>query len=464
MFDILDSIVGKTNFWVELRFHSRKALSFRAENGKLSNASTSIYTGVGVRTLVKGCWGFASTSILSIDGIWKAVEEAKSAAEHSDSLKKKKVSSLPASGLARGEFRPTVTNDVSAHDVDEKITLVLDTEKKAHAISKHVISASCVYSEMIDEKYIVNSDGAHVHILDVKPEFRILSVAAEDGEMQMGYASAGVTGGWGELFKYESPEELAQRSVRIAVNKLRAKEPEGGEAIVILDPSLVGVLAHEAIGHTVEADFVLSGSIAKDKIGEKVGSELVTLIDSGKASIDPKAAGLTLVDDEGTEARDVIVIDKGILKSYLHNRESAGIFGVEPTGNARAFTYSDEPIIRMRNTYIAPGTSKLDDMIKATKDGYLFKGLGGGGQADANAEFMFGVLEGYKIENGKVTTPVKNVTISGQAFDVLKSVDMVSDDFEWGLGAGYCGKIQPAKVDAGGPYLRCRVKIGGSQR
>jgi len=464
MFDILDKVVGNANFWLELRYHSRKALSFAVENGKLSNASNSIYTGVGVRTLVDGCWGFASTSILSIERIWKAVEEARIAAERSNSMKKRKVSSLPSSGIAKGKFEPTITDDVRNHSVDEKIKLVLGTEKKAHLASKLIVSVSCRYSEMVDEKYIVNSDGAHVHVLDIKPEFRIMTVAMENSEMQMGFASAGVTGGWGELFKHESPEDLAIHSVKIAVNKLKAEEPEGGEATVILDPSLVGVLAHEAIGHTVEADFVLAGSIAKGKIGEKVGSKLVTLVDSGKASIGTDAAGLTLVDDEGIEAKDVIVIDKGILKSYLHNRESAGIFNVEPTGNARAFTYSDEPIIRMRNTYIEPGTSKLDDMIMATKKGYLFKRLGGGGQADANAEFMFGVLEGYKIENGKITSPVKNVTISGQAFDVLKTVDMVSDDFKWGLGAGYCGKMQPAKVDAGGPYLRCRVKIGGNQR
>jgi TldD protein len=115
----------------------------------------------------------------------------------------------------------------------------------------------------------------------------------------------------------------------------------------------------------------------------------------------------------------------------------------------------------MRNTYIAPGESSVDDLISSTKNGLYLKGLGGGGQADANAEFMFGVLEANKIKNGKITEPLREVTISGQAFDVLKSVDAVANDFLFAMGAGYCGKHQPAKVDAGGPHLRCKVRIGG---
>ncbi|GAI07032.1 unnamed protein product, partial [marine sediment metagenome] len=133
-----------------------------------------------------------------------------------------------------------------------------------------------------------------------------------------------------------------------------------------------------------------------------------------------------------------------------------------PTGNARAFEYSDEPLIRMRNTYIEPGNHELEDMILEIKKGYLLKGPMSG-QADANAEFMFGVQEAYEIKNGKLGKLLRGATISGQAFEVLNSVDAVSKDFQWDLGSGYCGKKQYAKVDAGGPYLRCKLIIGGRQ-
>jgi TldD protein len=156
-----------------------------------------------------------------------------------------------------------------------------------------------------------------------------------------------------------------------------------------------------------------------------------------------------------------VIIDHGILRDYLHSRESAAAFGMEPKGNARAFTYRDEPIIRMTNTFILPGEDNLDEMIAGIDDGFFLKELGQGGQADATAEFMFGVAEAYRIVDGKVGEMVKGITISGQAFDVLESVDAVSSDFEMAMGAGHCGKFQAAKVDAGGPYLRCRVTVGG---
>ncbi|MDP8902824.1 MAG: TldD/PmbA family protein, partial [Thermoproteota archaeon] len=156
------------------------------------------------------------------------------------------------------------------------------------------------------------------------------------------------------------------------------------------------------------------------------------------------------------------IIEKGILKSFLHNRESAMIFGTASTGNARAFQYSDEPLIRMRNTYIEPGEDELNDMIRETKHGYIIKGARNG-QADANGEFMFGAEEVHLIENGELKELLRGASISGNAFEVLQSVDMVGNEFQYDIGTGYCGKYQPAKVDGGGPYIRCTAIIGGLQ-
>jgi TldD protein len=179
--------------------------------------------------------------------------------------------------------------------------------------------------------------------------------------------------------------------------------------------------------------------------------------------LDPNAGGALLVDDEGVAASVTEIIKDGVLKSYLHNRESAALYDVAPTGNARAWLYRDEPLIRMRNTYIMPGETPLEEIISTTEDGYLVDGPLGG-QADATGEFMFGAQKVHRIEKGKITTLFRGATISGQAFDVLKTADAVSKQFRLELGSGYCGKGQPAKVDAGGPYVRCRAILGGIQK
>ena len=159
------------------------------------------------------------------------------------------------------------------------------------------------------------------------------------------------------------------------------------------------------------------------------------------------------IDDEGTPAKDVTIIENGILRSYMHSKESAARFGVEPTGNARAYSFSDEPLIRMRNTVILPGQSKLDEMIASIDDGYYFIKTGNG-QADATGEFMFGIDFGYEIKKGKLGRALKSTTIAGVAFEMLKTVSALSDDMEW-CSTGMCGKKQSISVGMGGPAIKC---------
>jgi TldD protein len=332
----------------------------------------------------------------------------------------------------------------------------------ARRSSSAVRSATCQYNEIYEEKAICTTDGAAVSFRLIRPELRLQAVAEKAGELSTGYEAVGTTGGWNCLFRNGSGEYFAEKAARTAVDLLGARHPDGGRAVVILAPSIVGLLVHEAIGHTVEADFVQAGSVAANKLGKRVASELVTLCDSGGSEFCDGAGGTIPVDDEGVVAGRTVIIKNGILKSYLHNRESAAVFGSIPTGNARAWEYSDQPLIRMRNTYLEPGTSDLEAMIESTEDGYLLDGPRNG-QADATGEFMFGVQEARRIRRGKIAELVKGVTLSGIAFDVMTTVDAVSNTFRWDLGSGYCGKGQPAKVDAGGPYVRCRALLGGMQ-
>lgn len=461
MWHLLDEVISSAKGWTELRYHDRIANKITITKGKLIESSSVQQKGVGIRVLIDGAWGFSSTSRIEKQTLIKAVAEATSAAKVASKKKINKTEGLQTGQLAKGDFKPQIDDPVTAHSLKEKMDLVKKIEEKTRKASPRIQSATCSYTELLDEKYIITSDGARAHILDAKPEFKVVAVAQKNGEMQTSLEAAGITGGWTDLFKKHTPEEMSQKAAQLAVDLLPAPYPEGGRAWVVLDPALVGVLAHEAIGHTVEADWVLSGSIVKGKLGQKVASELITMIDSGKSEIKPHAGGILPVDDEGTLAKKTTIIDHGVLRSYLHNRETAKMFGVAPTGNARAWTYIDEPIIRMRNTYIEPGDKELQELISEIKEGYFLKGLGGGGQADSNAEFMFTVKEARKIKNGKVGELVKNAAVSGQAFDVLKSCNGMSRDFEWAIGSGHCGKGQPAKVDAGGPYLRCKLIVGG---
>jgi len=457
---LTESLDGSGEGFVELRYHKRRSRSLAVEKGRVDQAKISEHTGVGVRVLAEGTWGFASTDQLEIGNVRRAIENARKAARSSAAAKNERVADLPAVDLARGRFDAPGYEELEKRELEESLELVLQLEADTRKASTTIQSASCGYTELFEEKGVVTTDGAKAWSRLVRPEFRISAVAQDGAEMQRGSESVGATGGWDCLFRNVSAAEMGDKAARMAVDLLSAKYAEGGRKRVILSPSLVGLLTHEAIGHTVEADFVIAGSCAAGKIGTRVASDLVTLCDSGQSEYHDGAGGTIAVDDEGVLAGRTTIIRAGMLENYLHDRESAAHFGVAPTGNARAWEFDDEPLIRMRNTYIAPGETGLDEMIASIEDGLLLDGPKNG-QADANGEFMFGTLQAWPIKNGKRGPLMRGVNISGTAFDVLKTVDAVGSDFRWDLGSGHCGKGQPAKVDAGGPWLSCEVIVGG---
>jgi len=241
--------------------------------------------------------------------------------------------------------------------------------------------------------------------------------------------------------------------------KRHAVPARGGLHTVVMAPKLAGMLAHEAMGHPCEADLVLGGAVTGGLAGQRVASELVTMIDVAHTFRGEETLIPVYADDEGTPARDAVLIERGVLKEFMSSRETAAKLGIDATGSARAYGPNDEPLVRMRNTVIVPGTSKLDAMIAGVEDGYLLLQTSNG-QADSTTEFMFGLSLGYEIRNGQLGRALRDTTISGSALKVLSSVDAVSDDLTWDCG-GYCGKKQPMIVSMGGPALRARAHIGG---
>ena len=445
---------------VELRYHAKRTRSVAVEGGRVDQAKVSEYTGVGVRVLSNGTFGFASTDTLEVGAVRRAILTARAAAHASAASRKDKLAPPPKTDLAVGQFDALGFDALNGAAIEERLKLVLDLESHARGQSTKIVSASAGYTEIFEEKGIVTTAGASAWPRVARPELRVMTVAQDSGELQRGARSVGVTGAWDCLFRSDSADELGDGAARMAVDLLSAPYPEGGRQKVLLSPSIVGLLTHEAVGHTVEADFVEAGSCARGRIGTRVASDLVTLCDSGVSEFADGAGGTLDVDDEGVHAKKVTIIENGMLKSYLHDRHTAAREGVAPTGNSRAWEYDDEPLIRMRNTYIAPGEQDLDEIIAGIDDGLMVDGPKNG-QADANGEFMFGTLQAWPIKNGKRGELQRGVNISGMAFDVLSTVDAVSSDFRWDLGSGYCGKGQPAKVDAGGPWLSCEMLVGG---
>ena len=241
--------------------------------------------------------------------------------------------------------------------------------------------------------------------------------------------------------------------------KRHAVPARGGLHTVVLAPDLAGMLAHEAMGHPCEADAVLSGAITADLQGQRVASDLISMVDlahhyNGEETLCP-----VYVDDEGTPAEDVLMIDRGVLRQFMHSRETAARLGLPPSGNARAYGPDDEPLVRMRNTAILPGSSTLDELVAGVEESYLLLDTSNG-QADATTEFMFGINLAYEIRNGKLGAAVRDTTVSGSALKVLQSVDGVGSDMKWSC-SGYCGKKQPMVVSVGGPSLRARAQLGG---
>jgi TldD protein len=457
-----DALQGAQAEHVLLRWHHKSTRSVAVEKGRVDNAASNTYSGIGVRVLAHGSYGFASTDRPERDAIRRAIEAATAAAKASARQRREKVPAPPPTKLARGTWESDGARELRERPMEALLRLCLDSEAAARGSSATIQSATCGYSEIHEEKAIVTSDGARALVRVARPELRLFAVAAKNGQMQRGVETSGVTGGWQCLFQRASAAQMADSAARKAVELLEAERPQGGRATVILSPALVGMLVHEAVGHTVEADFVLAGSVARGRIGTRVASDLVTLEDSGHSEFLAGAGGLVEVDDEGVPTRRTTIIEQGMLRSYLHDRESAALFGVEPTGNARAWEYDNEPLIRMRNTYIRPGAGSLEELVAGTDDGWLLEGASNG-QADSNGEFMFGTHEARRIVGGKLGERMKGVNISGSAFDVLQTVDAVTGDFRWDLGSGHCGKGQPAKVDAGGPWLRCKVVLGGKE-
>ncbi|MFQ6087052.1 MAG: TldD/PmbA family protein, partial [Candidatus Bathyarchaeia archaeon] len=347
MLDVLSKCLEKSAAdYVEMRHHRRESLAIVIKDGKVDALNSGAVEGVCVRAIVNKSWGLASTTILDRKNIEKALREATSLAKASKPAKKRKVN-LAEVKSHRDSYITPMKRDPRKADKEELVRSVVETDAEVRGFSKKIASDNISFNVVDDDLVFLSSEGAQVSQRIVRCFGLVMVTARERGNIATAYESIGAQSGL-EVLK-ETPLNEAGRTAAERADKLvSAKVAPGGFFPVILENKIVGLLAHEAVGHCAEADLVHGGSFLADKIGKKVASNMVTLIDDGRF---PRGLGTMMYDDEGVPTEKTVIIDEGICRSFLHSRETAYDFGVKPTGNARAWDFEYDPIIRMRNTY-----------------------------------------------------------------------------------------------------------------
>lgn len=453
----LAQYIGRLGDYTELRSHENRSLAIQFLNGQMIANSQSSAGGVSARHFIKGAWGFSSHTEKGNKAFEKGLLEAEKNARF---LSTKTGSQGQQLHIRGGKFSIDLSTQKSRWSTQELIEKLKLYDEYLRDTYKDLSSRGLRLQQQDFIKDSINSSGAENFSHYARSYlFVTLGMNSDAGPVEL----RKVLGSKGQIEDTFPDFENFKKSVEELYSHLRDKAKgimaEGGVKEVIMASELAGILAHEAVGHTTEADLVLGGSVAAEGLGQLVASPLLSLVDYAHSVRGESAPMPVLCDDEGTPAEDTVIIENGILKTYMNSKETAAHFEQKATGHARAWAFNDEPLIRMRNTAIVPGTSKLEDMIASVEDGYFLMDHSNG-QADSTSEFMFGVPLGYEIKKGRLGRAIRDTTISGVAFDMLKTVSMLSDELTW-VSSGTCGKKQPMTVGMGGPAVKCKVHIGG---
>lgn len=441
----------------ELRLQENRNRRVALVGGNLVQNVRTQSSGISARVYKNGVFGFSSIAECTPEAAERVLRAASENALFMSTHAGKGKAMLPSAASSTFDCREVIG------DPEQKLYIDYLKQLDSYLGEKYpkLLSRTLIATADSMEKYLAVSSGCDAHT--VLPRSYLYLVFTAEGKDGAPIEMFAPIGGYGTFDKnFSTFDGVYARADKLYTDIMKKREgvyAEAGVKTCVIGAELTGMLAHEAVGHTVEADLVLGGSVAAGAIGKQVASEIVTLVDYANTAFGKTAPLPVYVDDEGTKAEDAVIIKDGILTGYMNSRESAEHFGMKPQGNARAYSFSDEPLIRMRNTAINPGNSSLEEMIESIDDGYYLIDTNNG-QADTTGEFMFGITYGYEIKHGKLGRALLDTTISGVAFEMLKTVDMIGSEVEWSS-SGFCGKKQPMPVGLGGPALRCRLMIGG---
>jgi len=419
------------------------------DDGRLKQATYDTAEGFGLRVVAGETAGYAHASEISQDAIGRAADAA--------ALAKRGYQGQAAEG-PKGTNRKLYGEDdpLAAPAFGDKVALLQEIDAFARARDPRVVQ---VTTNLAAERRIVEVLRADGRLLrDVRPLVRVnVSVTVEkDGRREGGFSGAGGRASFDTWITPGSWQAQVDEALRQALVNLDAVACPAGEMDVVLGPGWNGVLLHEAVGHGLEGDFNRKGSSAfSGRIGDRVAAPGVTVIDDGSI---PGRRGSLTIDDEGTPTGRTVLIEDGVLKGYIHDRQSARLMGLEVTGNARRQSYAYMPMPRMTNTAMLGGDHTLEEMIASTQRGLFCAHLGGGQVDITNGKFVFQCTEAYLIEDGKITRPVKGASLIGDGPSALTKVSMIGNDFDFDPGVGVCGKAgQSVPVGVGQPSL----KLGG---
>jgi len=448
---VLDRALARGGDMAELYAEARRGFGLSLDDGRVERPQGGRESGACVR-VVQGdstyyghVDGLAEEDVLRVAG--SVSEAVRGDARHP--------AALSAAEATVGHAVRSRPEDIEAA---RKADLLRSCNERARAAGPEVAQARIAYAESQRQVEVFRSDGRAAADDRTRVRLGAQVVARRNGRVETGSDTRGGHAGW-ELLE-DDPEAVAEAAARRALTLLDAVDAPTGRLPVVVGNGFGGVLLHEAVGHGLEADAVQKrASVYAGRLGEQLADPFVTAYDDGSR---PNAWGSDGTDDEGTPTRRTTVIEEGRLSSYLYDLIRARKDGVESTGNGRRESFRHLPIPRMTNTFFAPGEATPDDLISGVERGLYAVSFGGGQVEPATGDFVFGVSEGYLIENGKVTAPVRGATLVGNGIETLRAIDGIANDLD--IATGYCGKGgQTVPAGVGQPHVRLReLTVGGT--
>ncbi len=444
--------------YADLYFEYRVGADVVLEDERIKSLGRGITLGVGVRVLKGDATGYAYSEDLSWERMAHAARTAAQIAAGGGTP-----APVAVTPVKVPDFYPVASPSVDLAP-EGKLALLTRADRAARAADPRVVKCEVSLTEEMKEVLIVTSDGKLVRDRQPLIRFGVRAVAEQNERRQSGSSGGGGRMGL-EYFDdaRTSPEGHGKEAARVALAMLDARDAPAGEMEVVLAPADSGILLHEAIGHGLEADFNRKRtSNYTDRVGQRVASPLCTVVDDGTVGA---SRGSINTDDEGHAGRRNVLIEDGVLVAYMHDRISARHFKLDPSGNGRRQSFRHIPMPRMTNTVLQPGPHSPEEIVASVKRGILARRFSGGQVNISNGDFVFSLTEGYLIEDGKVTAPLKGVNLIGNGPDVLTRVSMVGNDFELSDGMWTCGKDgQSVPVGVGTPTVKIdRITVGGTR-
>jgi TldD protein len=442
--------------YADLYFQVTRQESWSLEDGIIREGGFSLDQGVGVRANSGEKTGFAYSDELVLPALESAAGAARAIARQGQEK------SLQAWRRSNASILYPMSDPTTSIDDDQKTRLLLDLDAATRKLDSRIEQVMISLASSQDLVLVAASDGTMA--ADVRPLIRLnVSVILEqDGQREHGYSGGGARADLSYFLDSDFPLDFAQEAVRQASVQLEAQPAPAGTMPVVLGNGWPGILLHEAVGHGLEGDFNRKGHSAfSGKVGQRVASKECTIVDDGTI---PNRRGSLSVDDEGTPAKNTVLIENGILRGYMQDKLNARLMGVESTGNGRRESFAHVPMPRMTNTYMLAGSHDPGEIIESVDKGIYAPNFGGGQVDITSGKFVFSANEAYLIENGKVTTPVKGAMLIGDGPEALHKISMIGNDLKLDTGVGTCGKEgQSVPVGVGQPTLKIdELTVGGT--